>query len=124
MLSNPLEVIEQITHLLFLRRLDVLHTRAEKKAGVTGGRDRGREVPARQKYAAQVGDDDSTYSEHMKDARFTIPTPALLSKVVDALDDIPMDDRDTNGDLTSTCSARSPRRGPTVSSVPRATSSS
>ena len=39
------------------------------------------------------------YSEHMKDARFTIPTPALLSKVVDMLDDIPMDDRDTKGDL-------------------------
>ncbi len=36
---------------------------------------------------------------HMKDARFTIPTPALLSRVVDMLDDIPMEDRDTNGDL-------------------------
>ncbi len=35
----------------------------------------------------------------MKDARFTIPTPALLSRVVDMLDDIPMADRDTNGDL-------------------------
>jgi type I restriction enzyme M protein len=35
----------------------------------------------------------------MKDARFTIPTPALLAKVVDMLDDIPMHDRDTNGDL-------------------------
>ena len=35
----------------------------------------------------------------MKDARFTIPTPALLAKVVDMLDDIPMEDRDTKGDL-------------------------
>ena len=35
----------------------------------------------------------------MKDARFTIPTPQLLSRVVDMLDDIPMADRDTNGDL-------------------------
>jgi type I restriction enzyme M protein len=35
----------------------------------------------------------------MKDARYTIPTPALLSKVVDLLDDIPMNDRDTSGDL-------------------------
>lgn len=41
----------------------------------------------------------STYTEHMKDARFTIPTPALLSKVVDMLDHIPMADRDTSGDL-------------------------
>ncbi|MGZ4956958.1 MAG: HsdM family class I SAM-dependent methyltransferase [Methylobacter sp.] len=35
----------------------------------------------------------------MKDARFTIPTPALLSKVVDLLDHIPMEERDTKGDL-------------------------
>ena len=35
----------------------------------------------------------------MKDARFTIPTPALLAKVVDLLDDVPMEDRDTKGDL-------------------------
>jgi type I restriction enzyme M protein len=35
----------------------------------------------------------------MKDARFTIPTPALLAKVVDLLDQVPMDDRDTKGDL-------------------------
>ncbi|MCX2941364.1 class I SAM-dependent DNA methyltransferase [Mycobacterium sp. CVI_P4] len=35
----------------------------------------------------------------MKDARFTIPTPQLLSRVVDLLDEIPMADRDTNGDL-------------------------
>ena len=46
-----------------------------------------------------LGGEDSTYSTHMKDARFTIPTPALLSRVVDMLDDIPMTDRDTNGDL-------------------------
>ena len=31
-ISNPLEVIEQITYLLFLRRLDDLHTLAESKA--------------------------------------------------------------------------------------------
>ena len=36
--------------------------------------------------------DGTTYSQHMRDARFTIPTPALLSKVVDMLDDIPMAD--------------------------------
>ena len=31
----------------------------------------------------------------MRDARFTIPMPALLSKVVDAIDKIPMEERDT-----------------------------
>ena len=46
-----------------------------------------------------LGGDDSTYAHHMKDARFTIPTPALLAKVVDLLDNVPMEDRDTKGDL-------------------------
>ena len=35
----------------------------------------------------------------MKDAQFKIPTPALLSRVVDMLGDIQLTDRDTNGDL-------------------------
>ena len=46
-----------------------------------------------------LGGDDSTYAKHMKDARFTIPTPALLAKVVDMIDKVPMEDRDTKGDL-------------------------
>src|SRR5579862_1162478 len=43
--------------------------------------------------------EDSTYARHMKDARFTIPTPALLARVVDMLDHVPMEDRDTKGDV-------------------------
>ncbi len=35
----------------------------------------------------------------MKDAHFTIPTPALLAKVVDLLDHVPMEERDTKGDV-------------------------
>jgi type I restriction enzyme M protein len=35
----------------------------------------------------------------MKDARFTIPTPALLVKVVDLIVALPMEGRDTKGDL-------------------------
>src|SRR5207249_345825 len=46
-----------------------------------------------------LGGDESTYAHHMKDARFTIPTPALLAKVVDLLDKVPMEDRDTKGDV-------------------------
>jgi type I restriction enzyme M protein len=46
-----------------------------------------------------LGGDESTYAHHMKDARFTIPTPALLARVVDLLDAVPMDDRDTKGDV-------------------------
>jgi type I restriction enzyme M protein len=46
-----------------------------------------------------LGGDGSTYAHHMKDARFTIPTPALLAKVVAMIDGVPMEDRDTKGDL-------------------------
>ena len=35
----------------------------------------------------------------MHGARFTIPTPMLLSTAIDLLDKIPMQDRDTKGDL-------------------------
>ncbi|RKS86606.1 type I restriction enzyme M protein [Microbacterium sp. AG790] len=122
-ISNPLEVIEQITYLLFIRRLDDIQTLAEKKARTTGTpledpvflpgqselrwghfKNTSPEVMftivgnAVFPFLRQMGD-GTTYSEHMKDARFTIPTPALLSKVVDMLDGIPMTDRDTNGDL-------------------------
>jgi len=122
-ISNPLEVIEQITYLLFIRRLDDLHTLAEQKARVTGtqegfifGADQqdlrwsvfknaeasvmfrtvGEEVFP---FLRALGGDGTTYSQHMKDARFTIPTAALLSRVVDMVDELPMNDRDTNGDL-------------------------
>ena len=46
-----------------------------------------------------LGGDGSTYAHHMKDARFTIPTPALLVKVVDLIAALPMEGRDTKGDL-------------------------
>ncbi|MBS1696474.1 MAG: SAM-dependent DNA methyltransferase [Actinobacteria bacterium] len=121
-ISNPLEVIEQITYLLFIRRLDDLETLEERKArlGAAGelrfGSDQQElrwsrfknEEPAVMfatvgekvfPFLRTLGGDGSTYGEHMKDARFTIPTPQLLSRVVDLLDEIPMNDRDTNGDL-------------------------
>ncbi|WP_291992532.1 class I SAM-dependent DNA methyltransferase [Candidatus Accumulibacter sp. ACC003] len=130
-ISNPLEVIEQITFLLFLRRLDDLHTLEENKAArlkrplarrvfPEGSDARGRSyehlrwsrfkhfAPAEMytivaehvfPYLRTLGGDGSTYAQNMKDARFTIPTPALLVKVVDLLDAVPMDDRDTKGDL-------------------------
>ncbi|WP_114201420.1 type I restriction-modification system subunit M [Janibacter anophelis] len=122
-ISNPLEVIEQITYLLFIRRLDELQTLKEKKARVTGAIDDPIFLPgqshlrwqhlknagaaeAHQTMGQEVfpflhglGGEGSTYSEHMKDARYTIPTAGLLSKVIDLLDEIPMGKRDTNGDL-------------------------
>jgi type I restriction enzyme M protein len=126
-ISNPLEVIEQITYLLFIRRLDERQTIAEKKALLTGTIEDAVYLPSQydlrwsrftnlgpdemfrtlsdhvfpflRQLGDQYGGGRSTYGEHMKDARFTIPTAALLSRVVDMLDDIPMEKRDTNGDL-------------------------
>ena len=43
--------------------------------------------------------EESTHAKHMRDARLTIPTAALLQKAVDGLDAIPMVDRDTKGDV-------------------------
>jgi type I restriction enzyme M protein len=44
-----------------------------------------------------LGGNGTTYSKHMEGARFTIPTPALLAKVVDMIDKVPMEDRDVGG---------------------------
>jgi type I restriction-modification system DNA methylase subunit len=130
-IANPLEVIEQITYLLFIRRLDDLHTLEENKANrlkkpierrvFPEGKDaRGRPyedfrwsrfknfAPAEMftvvgehvfPFLRTLGGDESTYAHHMKDARFTIPIPALLARVVDMIDHVPMEDRDTKGDL-------------------------
>ncbi len=46
-----------------------------------------------------LGGVGSTSAAHMAGARFTIPTPGLLAKVVDLIDAVPMEDRDTKGDL-------------------------
>ena len=130
-ISNPLEVMEQITYLLFLRRLDDLQTLEENKAArlkkpverriFPEGKDpkkrlyeqlrwsRFKHMEAREMFTVvsehvfpflrSLGGDGSTYAHHMKDARFTIPTAALLTKVVDLIDHVPMEDRDTKGDL-------------------------
>jgi len=125
-ISNPMEVIEQMTYLLFIKRLDELQTVKEKKANrikqpveapiFNSGQQKlrwskfkslGDPAAMYALVADEVfpfiknlgGAEDSTYATHMKDARFTIPTPALLARVVDMLDAIPMDDRDTKGDL-------------------------
>ncbi len=128
-ISNPLSVIEQLTYLLFIRRLDELHTLKERKAARTGrpieapvfapDQDRLRWSRFREtapepmfetvrdevfpfiKTLGRSGEDGagSTYSHHMQDALFMMPTPRVLANVVDQLDGIDMADRDTKGDL-------------------------
>ncbi len=128
-ISNPLSVIEQLTYLLFIKRLDELHTLKEHKANRTGkpieesafAADQNHLRWSRFKETAPetmfetvrdevfpfiktlgdngAGEGGSTYTQHMKDALFMMPTPRVLASVVDQLDDIDMSDSDTNGDL-------------------------
>jgi type I restriction enzyme M protein len=130
-ISNPLSVIEQLTYLLFIKRLDELHTLAERKATRTGKPiedpvftpdqdglrwSRFKETAPEAmfetmrdqvfpfiKTLGQNGKDgderDSTYTHHMKDALFMMPTARVLANVVDQLDGIDMADSDTKGDL-------------------------
>ncbi len=123
--SNPLSVIEQLTYLLFIKRLDELHTVEERKATTLkinmerrifpdGKDERGRpyadlrwsrfkDFEAREMFKVvdehvfpflrTLGGEDSAFSQHMKDARLGIPTPALLAKAVEKLDAVRMDDR-------------------------------
>lgn len=146
-LSNPLAVMEQITYLLFIKRLDELHSLEESKAAglklkklerriFPEGKD-GRSKKRKDNRGNEVEDGGRDYEDlrwsrfklfeakemfvvvdehvfpfireevakdgavarHMREARFGIPTPALLAKVVDKLDKIEMADRDTKGDV-------------------------
>ncbi|MCH2083230.1 MAG: type I restriction-modification system subunit M [Saprospiraceae bacterium] len=47
----------------------------------------------------QIGASAGVFGEYMKGATFMIPTPRLLDQVVQLIDKIQMDDRDTKGDL-------------------------
>lgn len=134
-ISNPLEVIEQITYLLFMRGLDAAEEREENRANTLSQPMRRRIFPeGRDGIGANGGalysdlrwkklknEDPQTAfalvsehvfpflrdlpgrdggnASHMENARFTIPTPALLVKVIDLIDKLPMDNRDTKGDL-------------------------
>jgi type I restriction enzyme M protein len=50
-------------------------------------------------FLRELGGEESAYATHRRDARFTIPMPGLLTKVVELLDAVPMEDRDTKGDI-------------------------
>jgi len=47
----------------------------------------------------QLGSSAGIFAQYMKGATFMIPTPKLLDQVVQMIDKIQMDDRDTKGDL-------------------------
>jgi type I restriction enzyme M protein len=125
-LSNPLTVIEQMTYLLFIRRLDELQSQKEQKANLlkqdieeplflsgeydlrwSRFKDMDPEVMFRLftkqdgvfDFLRNVGSRSAAYTRFMKGATFMIPTPRLLAQVVEMLSNIDMNDRDTKGDV-------------------------
>jgi type I restriction enzyme M protein len=125
-LSNPLLVIEQMTYLLFIKRMDEMQTLKESKANMlkTPIEDpiftkkqyelrwsRFRDLDPESMYRVFSKDEgvfsfirnlagtSSSFSKFMKGATFMIPTPRLLSQVVDMLNNIDMTNRDTKGDV-------------------------
>jgi type I restriction enzyme M protein len=124
-ISNPLSVIEQITYLLFAKRLDEIHTAREAQANLLGKPvenpvfqsdqddlrwSRFKDFDPERKFnvfrdevfpfiKSMNGKAGSSYTKFMKDAVFIIPNAALLDKVVNMIDEIQMEDRDTKGDL-------------------------
>jgi len=126
-IANPLTVIEQITYLLFIRRLDELQTLKERKATLLGTPvEDPIYQPEEQQLRWSVFKDldaesmfelfrkvdgvfdfmknkgaakDSVFNKYMKGATFMIPTPRLLQLVVDLLSAVDMNDRDTKGDV-------------------------
>lgn len=121
-LTNPLEVIEQITYLMFIHDLDEVDNKKAKECAMLGlpfesifaeeikigdrainGQQlkwsRFRDLPANKMYEIIQesvfpfiknlhSDKNSAYSKYMDDAIFKLPTPLVLSKVIDCLDDI------------------------------------
>ena len=123
-ITNPLSVIEQITYLLFIRRLDEIDDRKQRDSSAIGVEYRSifpsdrpylkwrkfKSLEASKMYKIVseevfpfiknlIGNKESAYSKYMNDAIFIIPTPQLLEKVVTGLSELPMDDRDITGDI-------------------------
>ena len=121
-LVNPLEVIEQITYLMFIHDLDESDNLKAKESEMLGLTYKSifsddikigerviagsqlkwsvfHDFPADKMYSVMQewvfpfiktlhSDKNSAYSKYMDDAIFKLPTPLVLSKVVDSLDEI------------------------------------
>ena len=127
-ITNPLDVVEQMTYLMFIHDLDETDAKKAKSSmmlelpytSMFEGHEQYkwsvfRDLPAEKMYELMQteifpfiknlhGSKESTYSRYMSDAIFKIPTPQLLSKLVDALDTLYVDmaksiEADTKGDV-------------------------
>lgn len=124
-ITNPLDVIEQFTYLLFIKQLDDVETTKENEANFLnvpfesmfpgdcqnyrwskfknlGSADEMYEVVANGVFPFIKNlhqDGDSAYARYMGDAIFKVPTAAMLTKIVDGIDQLELGDEDTKGDL-------------------------
>ena len=124
-ITNPLEVIEQFTYLLFIKGLDDKEiikendalllgidfdrTFSEDKQNLRWSKFKNFEAETMYDVVANEvfpfiknlhTNKDSAYAKYMGDAIFKIPTPLMLSKIIDGIDNIDMDEnKDTKGDL-------------------------
>ncbi len=127
-LTNPLDVIEQITYLMFIRDLDQTDNTRQKESVMLGipyaSRFEGKEnlkwsalrdKPAEAMYQTMqvevfpfikaLNGTSGTYAKYMADAIFKVPTPQLLEKIVTTLDEMYAyidklpDKQDARGDL-------------------------
>jgi type I restriction enzyme M protein len=125
-ITNPLEVIEQFTYLLFIKGLDEIETKNEANATLLGvpyekifndeqqhlrwskfinegNSEKMYEIVQNEVFPfikKLHGNKDSAYAKYMDDAIFKIPTPLMLSKIADGINNLDLrNDRDTKGDL-------------------------
>ncbi len=121
--ANPISVIEQISYLLFIRRLDELQKTAERRSQATrlplnnpifspdeqdlrwshfknkAPNEMMEIVRDRVFPKIKTLQNEGSFAEHMKEAIFMIPSAKLLDQVVQLLSNIDMNDKDTKGDL-------------------------
>ncbi|GAB6157892.1 class I SAM-dependent DNA methyltransferase [Desulfotomaculum varum] len=123
-IANPLTVIEQLTYLFFIRSLDEVETANERQDSLLGITT-DRIFPENKQYLRwskfkdrkaeeifQLLRDEvfpfikklqngkkSSYARYMRDANFLLPNALITEKVVTAIDDLPLQDRDLKGDI-------------------------
>ncbi|WP_418400923.1 type I restriction-modification system subunit M, partial [Catenibacterium sp.] len=124
-ITNPLDVIEQFTYLMFIKQLDEVETKNEADAELFGMDYEGlfpkdkpylkwhhfKDIGSADKMYQIMndelfpfiknlkGDGESSYARFMRDAIFKIPTANLLQKVVTGIEGLNTEEADVKGDL-------------------------
>ncbi|MBS3149172.1 SAM-dependent DNA methyltransferase [Candidatus Woesearchaeota archaeon] len=123
-ISNPLQAIEQISYLIFMKKLEEKDVLEQQNASLKGvkfksmfdGHDNCKwsewseyssdKILSHVRdvvfpFMRELGDEDSLYSKYMKDASFSLPTASLLIEAVNIINDLHIKEQnqDTQGDI-------------------------